>query len=260
MMPQPESATPKCNDATSTGPSRRGLLAGASGFLALAGLAACASPQAPDADRAHLAEPPQTPDEVLQVLRAGNRRYCAGKPEHPNQALDRRSDQAEHQSPFALIHGCVDSRVTPELLFDQGIGDLFVTRTAGAVLDDTLVGSMEFAVSSPYSVPLLVILGHTACGAVTGTLKAIEKDAGNPQLPGEMEDFAAQIAPVARTAGVEGSGSEAVDTVVQANARAVVEQLLERSAIIRKAVEEQRTRVVPAVYDLETGEVSWLEG
>lgn len=127
------------------------------------------------------------------------------------------------------------------------------------MLDDTLVGSMEFAVSSPYSVPLLVVLGHTACGAVTGTLKAMEKDAGNPHLPGEMEDFAAQIAPVARTAGVEGSGSEAVDTVVQANARAVVEQLLERSAIIRKAVEEQRTRVVPAVYDLETGEVSWLE-
>ncbi|MBM7766685.1 carbonic anhydrase [Glutamicibacter nicotianae] len=193
------------------------------------------------------------------MLRAGNQRYCAGKPEHPNQATSRRSEQAEHQSPFALIHGCVDSRVTPELLFGQGIGDLFVTRTAGAVLDDTLVGSMVFAVSSPYSVPLLVILGHTACGAVT-TLKAMEKDAGNPRLPGEMDDFAEQIAPIARTAGVEGSGSEAVDTVVQANARAVVEQLLERPAIIRKAVEEQRTRVVPAVYDLGTGEVSWLEG
>ncbi|MGP5287737.1 carbonic anhydrase [Glutamicibacter arilaitensis] len=260
MMPQPEPRFLNRQNPTPAGPSRRGLLAGSSGLIALAGLAACASPQAPETGRANLAGPPQTPDEVLQVLRAGNQRYADGMPEHPNQATERRNEQAEHQNPFALIHGCVDSRVTPELLFDQGIGDLFVTRTAGGVLDGTLVGSMEFAVSSPYSVPLLVILGHAACGAVAGTLKAMEEDAKNPQLPGEMVDFAEQIVPVARRAKVEGSGSEEVDHVVQANARAVTAQLLKRSAIIREAVQEKRTRVVAAVYDLDSGEVRWLDG
>lgn len=179
-----------------------------------------------------------------------------GRCQHPNQDSHRRDKQAEHQSPFALVHGCVDSRVTPEMLFDQGIGDLFVTRTAGAVLDDTLVGSMEFAVSAPYSVPLLVVLGHTACGAVTGTLKAMEANPEDPALPGEMDDFAERIAPVARNQKVSGSGSEAVDQVVKANALAVARQLVERSAIISKAVEEKRTRIVPALYDLESGEVS----
>lgn len=252
---------PKPNDTvvTATVTSRRKLLAGASGLIALATLSACAAPKTTQTTPAAYAETPKTPDEVIEALKAGNQRYLSNELEHPNQDEQRRDEQAEHQSPFALIHGCVDSRVTPELLFDQGIGDLFVTRTAGAVLDDTLVGSMEFAVSKPYAVPLLVILGHTACGAVTGTLQAMEKDADNPELPGDMDDFAEQIVPVARKEKVSGSGAEAVNQVVKANAKAVAEQLLERSAIIRKAVQEKRTRVVSAVYDLQTGEVSWLE-
>ena len=253
-MPQPIDSVV---NATIT--SRRKLLAGATGLLALAGLSACASEKSPQATTVGHATTPKTPDGVLKALTEGNQRFTSGQVQHPNQDSQRRGEQAGHQSPFALVHGCVDSRVAPEMLFDQGIGDLFVTRTAGAVLDDTLVGSMEFAVSSPYSVPLLVILGHSACGAVTGTLKAMEANPRDPQLPGEMEDFADQIAPVARSQKVSGSGSEAVSQVVEANALAVAKQLVERSAIIRKAVEEQRTRVVPAVYDLETGEVSWLE-
>lgn len=258
-MPQPVSATPNPTNRTPGLASRRSLLAGATGLLALAGLAACSASPADQAARANAAGPPQTPDEALEVLRAGNQRYAQGKPEHPNQETEVRTELAEHQAPFALVHGCVDSRVAPELLFDQGLGDLFVTRTAGAVLDDTLVGSMEFAVSSPYSVPLLVILGHTACGAVTGTLQAMEADPENPGLPGEMADFAEQIVPVARAAKAESAAPEEVDRVVKANALAVAEELVQRSAIIRKAVEEKRTRVMPAVYDLDTGEVRWLD-
>ncbi|MGH3652971.1 carbonic anhydrase [Glutamicibacter sp.] len=240
--------------------SRRSLLAGTAGLIALAGLAACAPAQvASEAAPVNHATAPQTPREALDALQAGNQRYVAGSPKHPNQETGLRADLAEHQAPFALVHGCVDSRVTPELLFDQGIGDLFVTRTAGAVLDDTLVGSMEFAVSAPYAVPLLVVLGHTSCGAVTGTLEAMAKDPRNPSLPGEMGDFADQIVPVARQAQMAGAQPEDVQTVVEANARAVAEQLLERSSIIRTAVEEKRTRVVPAVYDLATGEVRWLK-
>ncbi|MGQ3383135.1 carbonic anhydrase [Glutamicibacter sp. TV12E] len=239
--------------------SRRNLIAGATGLLALAGLGACASDKSVQATPVNHVAVPKTPDDVLKALAEGNQRYVAGNVQHPNQDSHRRDEQAEHQTPFALIHGCVDSRVAPEMLFDQGIGDLFVTRTAGAVLDDTLVGSMEFAVSAPYSVPLLVVLGHTACGAVTGTLKAMEANPEDPALPGEMDDFAEQIAPVARSQEVSGTGSAAVSEVVKANALAVAKQLVERSEIIRKAVQEQRTRVVPAVYDLETGEVSWLQ-
>lgn len=259
-MPQPVSATPDPTNRVPGLTTRRSLLAGATGLLALAGLAACSAPSADQAARANAAGPPQTPDEALEVLRAGNQRYAQGKPEHPNQETEVRTELAEHQAPFALVHGCVDSRVAPELLFDQGIGDLFVTRTAGGVLDDTLVGSMEFAVSSPYAVPLLVILGHTACGAVTGTLQAMEKDPEHPELPGEMADFAEQIVPVAREAKTDSAAPDQVDRVVQANALAVAAGLVQRSAIIRKAVEEKRTRVVPAVYDLDTGEVRWLDG
>lgn len=105
-MPQPEPRFLNRQNPTPAGPSRRGLLAGASGLIALAGLAACASPQAPD--------------EVLQVLRAGNQRYADGMPEHPNQATERRNEQAEHQNPLALIHGCVDSRVPPRALIRPG--------------------------------------------------------------------------------------------------------------------------------------------
>jgi len=253
-MPQPIDSVVNTN-AT----SRRKLIAGATGLLALAGLSACANEKTVQAATSKHVPAPKTSDDVLKALTESNKRYVAGQVQRPNQDSYRRDEQAEHQSPFALVHGCVDSRVTPEMLFDQGIGDLFVTRTAGAVLDDTLVGSMEFAVSAPYSVPLLVILGHTACGAVTGTLKAMEANPEDPALPGEMDDFAKQIAPVARRQKVSGSGSEAVDQVVKANALAVARQLVERSAIISKAVEEKRTRIVPALYDLESGEVSWLE-
>ncbi|WP_347038458.1 carbonic anhydrase [Glutamicibacter halophytocola] len=143
-MPQPIDSVV---NATIT--SRRKLLAGATGLLALAGLSACASEKSPQATTVGHAATPKTPDGVLKALTEGNQRFTSGQVQHPNQDSQRRGEQAGHQSPFALVHGRVDSRVAPEMLFDQGIGDLFVTRTAGAVLDDTLVGSMEFAVSSP---------------------------------------------------------------------------------------------------------------
>ncbi|MGP9650773.1 carbonic anhydrase [Glutamicibacter sp. AOP38-B1-38] len=152
----------------------------------------------------------------------------------------------------ALILG-----LPPELVFDQGIGDLFVTRTAGAVLDDTLVGSMEFAVSSPYEVPVIVILGHTACGAVTGTVEALEKNAKSPKAPGEMIDFISEIAPAAREAEPVPDKSEHINNVVRMNTVAVAAALVERSEIIRAAVNAGRTEVIAAVYDLQTGLVDW---
>lgn len=239
--------------------SRRRMLAGAGGLLALAGLAACSAPEAEQqrASATEADEAPRTAEEALARLREGNARYVQGTAKHPRENAEARAAVAEHQQPWALIHGCVDSRVSPELLFDQGIDDLFVTRTAGEVLDDTLMGSMEFAVGSPYEVPVIVILGHTACGAVTGTVKALAENPKDPQAPGEIADFIDEIAPVAREVKPEGDEAAHIDQVVRANAAAVAEKLVERSAIIRRAVQAGRTKVVAAVYDLNTGEVQW---
>jgi len=215
---------------------------------------ASSGPPSPDAGAA------PTPDEAQARLEAGNARFANGEATHPNQGVTAREDVAEHQHPWALIHGCVDSRVSPELVFDQGIGDLFTTRTAGAVLDDTIVGSMEFAVGSPYETPLVVILGHTGCGAVTATVNALQADPDAPTAPGEVLDIVNEIAPVARSVPPNPDKSAYVDEVVHANAVAVAAALVQRSQIIRDAVAAGRTRVVPAVYDLESGRVSWLDG
>ncbi|GHH66157.1 hypothetical protein GCM10017772_05590 [Promicromonospora soli] len=218
-----------------------------------AGAAASSSPTpSPSAAR------PKTPAEALARLKDGNARFVAGSAIHPDQDAERRHAVDEHQEPWALVHGCVDSRVSPELLFDQGIGDLFVTRTAGTVLDDTIVGSMEFGTGSPYEVPVLVILGHTGCGAVAATVDAVEANRDNPAAPGEVIDIVKEIAPVVRRTKPLEDKAAYVDEVVRANVISVVDALLERSKIIRDAVDAGRTKVVPAVYDLDTGQVTWL--
>lgn len=198
-----------------------------------------------------------SPAEVLERLRVGNDRFRGDRAEHPRQDADARARVAEHQHPWALVHGCVDSRVAPELVFDQGVGDLFTTRTAGAVLDDTIVGSMEFAVGSPYAVPVLVILGHTGCGAVTATVDALAASPSHPSAPGEVLDIVREIAPAARGVAPDDDKAAYVDAVVRAHTVSVAEALVRRSAIIREAVDAGRTRVVPAVYDLGTGRVDW---
>ena len=203
---------------------------------------------------------PKTPAEALAKLKAGNARFVAGDVVHPNQNADARHAVDEHQEPWALVHGCIDSRESPEILFDQGLGDMFVTRTAGAVLDDTIVGSMEFGISSPYEVPILVILGHTRCGAVGATVDAVAANRENPAAPGEIIDIVNEIAPVVRRTKPLDDKDAYIDEVVRANTISVVDALLERSKIIRDAVDAGRTKVVPAVYDLKTGQVTWLSG
>lgn len=201
-----------------------------------------------------------TPADALARLKAGNARFAAGDAEHPHQDKEARESVSEHQHPFALVHGCVDSRVSPELVFDQGVGDVFVTRTAAAILDDTIVGSMEFAVGSPYETPVIVIMGHTRCGAVTATVDLLKANREHPQAPGELIDIVNEIAPVARKVPAQPDAAAYIDEVVRANTRSVAEALVRRSAIIREAVAKGRTQVVPAVYDLDTGKVSWLSG
>ena len=199
-----------------------------------------------------------TPTDALARLKAGNVRFATGEATHPNQGVEAREAVAEHQHPWALIHGCVDSRVAPELVFDQGVGDVFTTRTGAAVMDDTIVGSMEFAVSSPYETPLIVILGHTGCGAVTATVDAMQAVPPNPSAPGEVLDIVNEIVPVARQVPPNPDKAAFIDDVVRANSIAVAAALVRRSKIMREAVDAGRTQIIPAVYDLATGRVSWL--
>jgi carbonic anhydrase len=239
--------------------SRRHLI-GLGGLATLAPLTACrADPDAPDPSPPGGVADPEgriSPADALDRLMAGNERFASGAATHPHQDLDARRAVAEHQHPWALVHGCVDSRVSPELVFDQGVGDVFSTRTAAAVLDDTIVGSMEFALGSPYEVPLIVILGHTGCGAVTATVDALAAAPTRPSAPGEVLDIVNEIVPVARRVRPDPDRTAFVDAVVRANTVAVADALVRRSRIVRRAVQAGRTRVVPAVYDLETGQVS----
>lgn len=243
---------------------RRRLL-GLGGLAALATVAACQSAPAPTSDAhaqagptgEHKAEGPLTSAQAIDRLKAGNERFATGASTHPDQTVADRNAVADHQSPFALVHGCVDSRVSPELVFDQGIGDIFTTRNAAAIKDDTIVGSMEFALGKAYQVPLIVVLGHTSCGAVTATVDAMAASPTNPTAPGDIRDIVDAIAPVARQVPANPDKAAYINAVVLANTLSVAKGVIAESAIIRDAVKAGRTQVVPAIYDLKTGRVTW---
>ena len=191
--------------------SRRRLL-GLGGLTALSLVAGCADGQpaaggeraaatASEAERSAGAsgavneDKPPTADEAWKRLEEGNARFVSGSLIHPHQDAARRSEVAPHQAPYAFVLGCIDSRVPVETVFDQGLGDLFVGRNAAAILDDTIIGDIEFAVADPYKVPLVVIMGHTACGAVKANPAA-------PTAPGKILDIAQEILPAVKATPV----------------------------------------------------------
>jgi carbonic anhydrase len=183
-----------------------------------------------------------TPAEALEKLLAGNRRFVSGLPASRYGAAERRKEVAEHQHPFAVVVCCSDSRAGPEVVFDQGIGDIFVVRTAGEVVDDVGLGSIEYAVEH-LGAPLVVVLGHERCGAVTAALKGGE-------APGHIGALIKAIEPA--VAESKGASGDQLDNAVRAQIRAVVRQL--------KAAELLRTaEVVGARYDLDTGVVEVLK-
>lgn len=189
-----------------------------------------------------------TADEALARLKAGNERFATGKVIHPNAGADRRAEVAKGQKPFAIIVGCSDSRVGPEVVFDQGLGDLFVIRTAGNVVDDVALGSIEYA-ADHFAVPLILVLGHTRCGAVIAAV-------GGGEAPGHVGSVVAKIKPaVEETKGNEG---DAVDNAVRANVRNVVNQLRNAGPILSGLVKSGKLRVVGACYDLDTGRVDMV--
>ncbi len=194
-----------------------------------------------------------TPDEALQRLIDGNARFAAGKAGHPNQDTVRRTALAEGQTPFAVIVGCSDSRVSPELVFDQGLGDLFVVRVAGNVVDADVGGSVEYAVGHLHT-PLVLVLGHQKCGAVMAALLP------QSQRVKETRDIQAilnQIQPALRNVDSHLSEEQRLAASIEANARQSM-KILAALPKLSRSVADKSLRIACAVYELSTGKVNLL--
>jgi carbonic anhydrase len=180
---------------------------------------------------------------------AGNQRYVRDKEQHPDESFARRKELVGGQNPFAVILGCADSRVSPELLFDQGLGDLFVIRVAGNIIDDAVLGSIEYAVLH-LGTKLIVVLGHEKCGAVSAAVEGGE-------APGHLKALVAAIQP-----SVESTARDPGDKVhncVVANVRRVAGQLRESQPVLKEYVEKKGLKVVAADYALDTWKVNLLD-
>lgn len=193
---------------------------------------------------------PQTPKEAWAALLEGNRHFVSGEPAHPRQDVDRRESVAEIQKPFAALFGCADSRLSAEIIFDVGLGDLFVVRNAGQVIAETILGSLEYAVEV-LKVPLILVLGHDECGAIRATIDAKE---GNLVSQGEfIHNIVARIAPTVTQAYA--AGKKDIDDITELHIQDTIDDLLSRSTLIAKAVKEGKLGVVGANYKLALGEI-----
>jgi carbonic anhydrase len=198
---------------------------------------------------AQQAVPGTSADSALARLMAGNQRYTRHRALHPDESLARRKSLVGTQHPFAVILGCADSRVPPELLFDQGLGDLFVIRVAGNIVDDAVLGSIEYAVEH-LGTNLIVVLGHEKCGAVTA---AVEGGAAAGHLTALVEAIRPVVAATANTPG------DKVHNCVIAKARNVARQIRQSEPVLKEAGERKGLKVVAADYALDTGAVTLLD-
>ncbi|MGV8126405.1 MAG: carbonic anhydrase [Methanothrix sp.] len=192
-----------------------------------------------------------TPDLALQQLMEGNLRYAQGNASHPHQSLERRSELVSGQHPFAVILGCSDSRIPPELIFDQGLGDVFVIRTAGEVVDNASLASIEYAVEH-LGVPLVMVLGHDSCGAVTAAVQGGEAEGHL----GSLMDF---ILPAVEQAREAGEGSDLLNSSIDNNIFNIVKELQESQPVLSEKVKAGELMILGAHYHLDSGEIEILE-
>jgi carbonic anhydrase len=191
------------------------------------------------------------PREALKLLMEGNQRWVRGELEHPNQSVERRYEVAAHQDPFAVLFSCIDSRVPPEIVFDRGVGDLFVNRTGAEALDELVVlGSSEFGPNGYESARLIFVLGHEGCGAVTAAIAAIES--GVP-APGHIQAVVDALRP-AYDAAVETPGPDLVEKMVRSQVKLTVERL-KADPLIAELIRDHGLLVVGGRYGLVSGEV-----
>lgn len=209
------------------------------------------SPTAPDESTA--AEASRTPAQVWADLQAGNDRFVGGQRSHPHQDVERRTALRAAQRPSALFLGCADSRVAAEIIFDQGLGDLFVVRTAGHVVDSAVLGSIEFAVAA-LQVPLIVILGHDSCGAVKA---AIDVVTGGTVPKGYIRDVVERVTPSVLTSFREGRRS--VEEIETEHVRQTLWLLTERSRVVADAVNAGDLAIIAAQYALHDGRATVVE-
>jgi carbonic anhydrase len=187
-------------------------------------------------------------------MREGNERFVAGQSSHPNQDSSRRSSLVENQHPFAVIFGCSDSRLAAEIIFDVGLGDVFVVRTAGQVIDDAVLGSLEYSVGV-LGVPLIAILGHDSCGAVSATKAAV--DTG--EMPaGFIRDLVERITPSVLTS-MRQDKHEVNDMVVE-HVKQTATRLVDSSRVISDAIDSGRTAVIGLSYSLAEGRANVVSG
>lgn len=197
-----------------------------------------------------------TPAKVWREMQRGNQRFVAGEPRHPRQDVERRHELAHKQTPRAALFGCADSRLAAEIIFDKGLGDLFVIRNAGQVISDSVVGSLEYAVAV-LGVPLIVVLGHDECGAVRAAIDSTDPEAA--PLPPHIWRLIAPIVPavrrVQRAAMHDGELPDEIDAeeVGREHLRDTVAELLHSSELISDAVAEGRLAIVGANYRLVDG-------
>lgn len=192
-------------------------------------------------------------DASLQKIMDGNKRYVEGKLASKDLGDNKRKELTKGQKPFAIVVTCSDSRVPPELLFDQGLGDIFVVRVAGNIVDPIALGSIEYGAEHLNS-PLLFILGHSKCGAVKATLEA----KGEPE--GNIGAIVKKITPAAKAAKKRGGTEDQIlETAIQENVKNVYKDVMNKSKIIPELVHEGKLKIVAGEYNIATGKVDMIE-
>lgn len=202
------------------------------------------------ADPAHSDQPSVAPAEAISKLKEGNARYTSGSLQHPGQTAERRTELANTQHPFAAILSCSDSRVPPEIVFDQSIGDLFIVRVAGNVINDEGLGSLEYTVDH-LGTRLILVLGHQRCGAVDAARETI---AAKGKAPGHIQSLVEAIKPA-----VEATAKDDLDATIKANVKNVVHALRSSTPILKAEVDSGKIQVIGGYYSLDTGAVTFLD-
>lgn len=226
--------------------SRRRLLALSAGTAATV-VAGVAPAQAHEAGRLDA-------ERSWRRLAEGNSRFVDGHQRHPHESIQWRDSLTAGQHPFACVLGCADSRVPPELVFDHGFGDLFTIRAAGEVLDNSVIGSIEYAVEH-LDVPLIVVLGHANCGAVSATIDVVR---GRGHVNGDVSMLVRTIEPAVLSTPPDPDAKAYLATCVNNQAKRTALLLPERSTTIHEAIEHRGLKVVAASYELDTGKVTRL--
>jgi len=185
---------------------------------------------------------------ALEKLLEGNRRFCENKMIYPNQGRNRRNEGLKGQAPFAIILGCSDSRIPPELLFDRGLGDLFVIRNAGNIIDDVVLASIEYALEH-LGTTLVIVLGHSNCGAVSAAIDGGENEGHYRKI------FDSLLPAVENAKEMKG---DIIDNAIRENARLIANKIRMSEPIIKRIIKSGEAEILGAYYDIKTGKVEIL--